>query len=63
MTYTTFKEIKEASNMTVKAMSKTLNIPVPTLEAWCRGIRIPPDYVLELIVHRLNSLGYLKEDG
>jgi transcriptional regulator with XRE-family HTH domain len=59
----TFREIKEASGMTLSALSDALGIPYRTLQDWSRGIRIPPAYVIDLIAHRLRSLGYLKEDG
>ena len=60
MTYTSFKDIKEASGMTLASLAETLGIPPRTISDWHRGIAKPPAYVLNLIVHRLTSLGILK---
>lgn len=60
--FESFRALKDASGMTLTALSDALGIPYRTLQDWSRGIRIPPAYVLDLIAHRLRSLGYLKEE-
>lgn len=45
----TSKEIREISGLSRVDFSKKYNIPLRTLENWDSGIRIPPDYVLNLL--------------
>ena len=54
-----FKEIKEKSGMTQKQISKYLKIPLPTIEAWCRGTRKPPEYLIELIQYKMRKEGLI----
>lgn len=58
---TTIRDIVRDSHMTQKAFAEHLNIPLRTVEAWCRGIRKCPEYVQELIVYKLTNEGILKE--
>ena len=49
------------AGLTQKKLSEWLNIPLSTIEAWDRGNRIPPVYVTDLIVEKIeqkNKGGY-----
>lgn len=56
-----FRSIKEKSGMTQKEIAVYLNIPLPTIEAWCRGTRTPPEYVINLIEYKLKKEGIINE--
>lgn len=51
----TIKELRNACDMTIKAMSDYLHIPYRTLQDWESGQRTPPDYVIELIEYKLHK--------
>ena len=45
----TIKEIRDLLGISRAEFSRRYNIPTRTLEAWEKGERIPPTYVLELL--------------
>ncbi|MBQ9975847.1 MAG: helix-turn-helix domain-containing protein [Clostridia bacterium] len=49
MTSKTIKEICEEYGLKQIELSRRFNIPIRTVQDWCRGIRIPPDYVVSMI--------------
>lgn len=50
------KKAREDANLTQKAMSELLKIPLRTISDWERGLRTPPEYVKLLIVEKLQSI-------
>lgn len=56
-----FNDIKNKSGMTQKQISEYLKIPLPTIEAWCRGTRTPPEYIINLIEYKLKKEGIINE--
>lgn len=50
-----FKQIREQSGMNIKQFSEYFNIPYRTVQNWDLGLRQCPDYVIELIVYKLNN--------
>lgn len=47
------KAIREMSGMNRKDFAKWLNIPYRTMSDWEHGLRVMPDYVLELIAYKV----------
>lgn len=45
----TIKEIRDLLGVSRAEFGRRYNIPTRTLEAWEKGERIPPTYVLELL--------------
>lgn len=45
----TIKEIRDLLGVSRAEFGRRYNIPTRTLEAWEKGERIPPAYVLELL--------------
>lgn len=58
---TTIRDIIRDCRMTQKAFAEYLNIPIRTVEDWCRGLRKCPEYVRDLILYRLKNEGIIKE--
>jgi DNA-binding transcriptional regulator YiaG len=58
---TTIRDIVRESRMTQRNFAAYLNIPLRTVEDWCRGIRKCPEYVRDLIVYRLKNEGFIDE--
>ena len=54
-----FKSMRLATGMSQIKFCEYINIPKNTLASWEQGIRVPPDYVLELIEFKLRAEGYL----
>ena len=50
------KKARENANLTQKAMSELLKIPLRTISDWERGLRTPPEYVKLLIVEKLQDI-------
>lgn len=50
-----FKQIREQSGMNIKQFSEYFNIPYRTVQNWDLGLRQCPEYVLELIIYKLNN--------
>lgn len=51
----TIKELRELTNMTQKDFGEYLNIPHRTIQNWETGHRNPPEYVTELIKHKIEN--------
>jgi putative transcriptional regulator len=54
--------LREVRSQTMLSQARFANkfcIPVRTYEQWERGLRVPPDYVVKLIVRLLEYEGYL----
>lgn len=49
------KALRLACKMTQKAFAEYLNVPLRTYEAWERGLRTPPAYLVELIEYKLKN--------
>ena len=47
------KELRESINLSRKAFSEHIGIPVRTLEDWEAGRRTPPEYLPRLIAYQL----------
>lgn len=50
-----FKELRKLSGMTQKAFAEYFNIPQRTVENWDGGQRQCPDYILDLMLYKLNK--------
>lgn len=50
-----FKQIREQSGMNIKQFSEYFNIPYRTVQNWDLGLRQCPDYIIELIIYKLNN--------
>jgi putative transcriptional regulator len=48
-------EIRKKSGLSQRKFSELLNIPLRTWESWGRGLRVPPNYVVDLIAYRLKD--------
>jgi len=55
--YDDVKKVRVEKNLTQKAMSDLLEIPIRTVSDWERGLRTPPEWVCKLIVDALKRLG------
>ena len=53
----TFKEMRQASGMTQKAIAEYFEIPKRTIEDWERGVRKCPEYLLKLVEYKLTNEG------
>lgn len=51
----TFKEIKERSGMNLKQFSDYFEIPYRTIQNWDAGIRQCPDYLLKLMLYKIEK--------
>ena len=49
------RALREQLGMSQRAISEMLNIPLRTWENWEGGLRTPPQYVIDLILFRLNA--------
>lgn len=47
------KSIRKEANMTQKDFAEYFGIPKRTVEDWERGVRHMPDYVLRLLVYKM----------
>lgn len=50
------KEARLLAGISQASMSKMLDIPKRTIEAWETGVRNPPPYVEKLVVAELNRI-------
>ena len=50
-----FKEVLNSSGMSLKQFSELFNIPYRTVQDWNASKRTPPEYVLNLIIDKLNE--------
>lgn len=51
----TVKEMRSRAKMSQKQFSQYLNIPVRTIQDWEQGLRMPPQYIVELIEYKLKT--------
>lgn len=56
-----FKELRQLSCMTQKAFSEYFGIPKRTIEEWDRGGRKCPDYLLNLMLYKLEKEGIIQK--
>ena len=59
----TMKEIRKKAGLNRREFSEYMGIPIRTLEEWEAGRRKMPDYVLRLIVYKIETEEYFKEKG
>ena len=50
---TTIRTARKQAGLTQQQLSDTYNIPVRTLVDWERGVRTPPEYVVDLLLRCL----------
>lgn len=55
------KAIRKEANMTQKQFAGYFGIPTRTVEDWERGLRHMPDYLLRLIVYKMETEGLIKK--
>ena len=53
----TFKELREAYNMTLTQVSEYFDIPYRTVQNWDGGQRKCPEYLLKLMEYKLKKEG------
>lgn len=56
-----FKKLRQLSGMTQKAFSDYFCIPKRTIEEWDRGGRKCPNYLLELMLYKLEKEGIIQK--
>ena len=49
-----FKEIRKLSGMNLKEFSRYFEIPYRTIQNWEAGVNSCPEYLLKLIIYKLN---------
>ncbi len=54
-----FKELREASGMSIKEFAEYFNIPYGTAEKWNRGARECSPYLLDLMRYKLEKEGFI----
>ena len=54
------KDARQYADLSQKAVSDILGIPLRTLQSWECGSRVPPAYVERMVVEKLISLKRLK---
>ena len=57
----TAKDIVRDSGHTMASLSKRFGIPYRTLQNWCSGVRVAPDYVLMMMQECLGMLPDIKQ--
>lgn len=55
-TFDDIRALRKNRHWSQREVSEMLNIPLPTWENWERGTRTPPQYVIDLILFRLQSI-------
>ena len=53
--FSEIRSLRQKLGLSQRAVSEMLHVPLPTWEQWERGVRTPPEYVMELILFRLNA--------
>ena len=56
----TFKELRERSGMTRGQFAEYFEIPYRTVQNWELGLRVCPDYLLQLMQYKLVNEGKIK---
>lgn len=49
MTTKTIKEICAEYGLSQIGLARKFDIPYRTVQDWCRGLRVPPEYVVKMI--------------
>lgn len=57
MTTKTIKEICAEYGLSQIGLARKFDIPYRTVQDWCRGLRVPPEYVVKMIEELLKR-GY-----
>ena len=53
----TFAELRAASGMTQKRFGEYFHVPLRTVENWSSGTSKCPEYLLELMIYKLEKEG------
>lgn len=53
----TIKELRLATGMTQTAFAKYFEIPVRTVQDWEQNKRTPPEYLVKLMIYKLEKEG------
>ena len=51
-----FKELRQATGLSVAKLSERMLIPLRTLQKWDSGERVPPPYVQRFVLNELEEL-------
>lgn len=57
----TIKELREHTNMNMKQFAEYFNIPYRTVQDWEYEKRKCPDYLLDLMIYKLQHEGIVEE--
>lgn len=49
------KNARKKAGLTQKEMSKLLQIPIPTIEKWDRGLSSPPKWAEKLVIEKIEE--------
>ena len=55
------KAMRKEANMTQKQFARYFGIPIRTVEDWERGLRHMPDYLMRLLVYKMETEGLIPE--
>lgn len=55
------KAMCKEANMTQKQFARYFGIPIRTVEDWERGLRHMPDYLMRLLVYKMETEGLIKK--
>lgn len=55
----TFQELRQATGMNLKQFSNYFEIPYRTMQNWEEGQRKVPDYLLNLMIYKLQKEGLI----
>lgn len=55
------KAMRKEANMTQKQFAVYFGIPIRTVEDWERGLRHMPDYLMRLLVYKMETEGLIKK--
>ena len=53
------KRLRLATGMSQGKLAEILNMPRGTWRNWEQGLRVPPDYIIELIEYKLRGEGLI----
>ena len=55
------KAMRKEANMTQKQFAGYFGIPIRPVEDWERGLRHMPDYLMRLLVYKMETEGLIKK--
>ena len=55
------KAMRKEANITQKQFARYFGIPIRTVEDWERGLRHMPDYLMRLLVYKMETEGLIKK--